>query len=186
MIRKSALSMVAAGVLLVSGCTASGEESDPAPNDEQSVAAVDPTVADSAEDPVEDPAEEPVDDGEGAEPASDGMAPEDITSTIEEMGFECEEQERHLDIVALAIECKADDYMFLTASQFYDVAERDSHFEERAIPALCGDTLKMSQIHWSVRDDWLLVPGGERDKDFAAHDEASEKLGFELSEHTCE
>lgn len=177
MIRKSALSMIAAGVLLVSGCTASGEESDLTPNAEQSAAAVDPTTEKPAEIPVEEPVEGPADAG---------LIPETIISTIEEMGFECEEQDRHLKIVSSAIECKSDDYMFLTASQFFDAAERDSHFGDRAIPALCGDTLKMSQVHWSVRDDWLLVPGGERDKDLAAHDEASEKLGFEMSEHTCE
>lgn len=32
----------------------------------------------------------------------------------------------------------------------------------------------------------MLVPGGERDQDVAAHEEASEKLSFEVSAHTCE
>ncbi len=76
--------------------------------------------------------------------------------------------------------------MYLTASQFFDPAERGSHFEEKAIPALCGDTLKMNEVHWSVRDDWMLVPGDDRVMDFAAHDEASENLGFETRTHTCD
>lgn len=186
MIRKSALAVIAAGVLLVSGCTASGNEADPVPDEEESAAVADPTAETPADDPVEKPEEEQVDDDEEAQPVDGGMAAEAIASTIEEMGFECEEQERHLKIVSSAIECRADDYMFLTASQFFDAAERDSHFEDSAMPLLCGDVLGMSEVHWSVLDDWLLVPGGDRDKDTAAHAEASEKLGFELKEHICE
>lgn len=175
--RKRALSVITAGVLLISGCSASGGQSDPEPGDAQEAAAVDSAT--------EDPEQDPTDDGD-AKPAGGGTSPEDIISTIEEMGFECEEQDRTLKMVSLGIECRADDYLFLTASQFSDPAKRDSHYEENAIPLMCGDTLDASQVHWSVRDDWLLVPGGERDKDFAAHDEASEKLGFEVRTHTCE
>lgn len=161
MIRSRTIASIATGLLLVSGCASTDSGSQADSNDAQDASG----------------------DQQGA---GGGTSAEDIITTIEGMGFECEEQDRHLDIVSLAIECRGDDYMFLTASQFFDPAERDDHFENSAIPIVCEEVSSMDEVAWSVRDDWLLVPGGGRDKDVAALDEASEKLGFDVSTQACD
>lgn len=165
---------LAVGILLLSGCSSGGSEG-PSGGEDASAGDAAPAAGESGES-----------EGEDGAAAGSGIAAEKIISTIEDMGLECAEKERHPKVVAQAIECRGEDYLFLTANQFDDPAAGMEYYETVAIPMACGEDLKMDEVRWSIRDDWMLVPGGERDQDVAAHEEASEKLGFEVSAHTCE
>lgn len=165
-----------AALLVVGACSTTTDPGDPETVDQEA-------DQDTAEQP--DSAAAVAEEDDTDEPPAGGLDEARITAVVEELGYECEPTDRHLKKISMAIECRGDDYMFLTASQFFDVAEMHDHFENRAIPALC-DQSEMTEVRWATADDWVLVPGGEGEKDFAAHEAASEELGFDVNSHVCE
>lgn len=124
--------------------------------------------------------------GEAAEQPADQASSLDTTTImdgIESAGLVCTEKDPVLDGREEVIQCKGDDYIFVTATRFTSVEERDGQIE-RAKKALCeGGTV--ATLRLATSDTWALVPGDDREQDVAAFDTAMSALGLEWGEDAC-
>lgn len=123
---------------------------------------------------------------QGSNDSDTGLTAQKITEAIEPDGFECAEEDPRLDGREEMVECKGDDYVVITATRFADADER----KEQSVTiknVLCKnrDTLGIDTMRSAVSDSWMLVPGGDDDKNIAAFDKAMTTLGLDWNEDPC-
>lgn len=44
----------------------------------------------------------------------------------------------------------------------------------------------MDEVRWVTGGDWLIVPGTDREKDFASLEDATAELELKVHSHVCE
>ena len=119
----------------------------------------------------------------GGEDADGGLTDAEITEAIEQEGLACEEVDPRLDGREQVIECRGDDYIFVTATRLSGTDELERQFD-RGMSAAC-ESGHMEVMRYATSDVWLLTPGGERDKDVAVFSGVTQTLGLELQEAPC-
>ncbi len=130
--------------------------------------------------PVEQtaPADTPSDANDPA-----GLTADAIVAAIEPDGFVCEEQDPLVSDREQVIECRADDYVFITATRLTS-ADLVKPQLEQAKTAICASELG-DGMRAAVSDSWILVPGGDREKDIAAFDKAMKTLDIAWEADLC-
>lgn len=115
-----------------------------------------------------------------------GLSAEDIASAIEPQGFECAVEEARGSARDEQVTCRGDDYVIITATSLFDESTMDDTVAS-AKRAICKnqDTLGIGAMRTAVSGKWVIVPGGDRDKDIAAFDTAMQELGLDWSEDSC-
>ncbi len=159
-------------VLVVAGCSSAGEADEPAtdsPGGSDIGPGAEPETAPEAEqdDPVE----------------SAALTADDIVAAIEPDGFACEEKDPVLKGREQVIQCKGDDYVIITATRLTSSDLLPGQLT-RAKEALC-ESGTVDALRVATSDVWVVVPGGDRDKDIAAFEAATGKLGLEPTEDPC-
>lgn len=121
--------------------------------------------------------------GGGAGTQSKALTAEQITTTLESNGFECEEKEPRGKDREQVIECRADNYVFITATRLSSVEVLESQIVA-AKEALCKSEMG-DGFTSATSGTWILVPGGSRDIDMDAFDKAMNDLGLEWAKDLC-
>lgn len=122
-------------------------------------------------------------DSGDVQPDSQGLSDDDIVSAIEPDGFECTEKDRLLEGREQWIQCKGDDYIYITATRYTTSEELENQLK-RSKSVGCKEEI-VEVMRFAVSDPWLLVPGGEGDQDIAAFKQVTDTLGLELVEDPC-
>ena len=115
-----------------------------------------------------------------------GLTAEGIVAVIEPQGFECTVEDNRFDDRDELVTCKADDYVIITATSLVDESTMQD-FLATIKGALCKnqETLKIDTMRSAVSGKWILVPGGDDEKNIAAFDTAMQSFGLDWTEDPC-
>lgn len=135
---------------------------------------------------TESAAEAPATDAEAAPAPDTGLTADEIISTIEPQGFECTVGDHPFEDRDEVVTCKGDDYVIITATSLVDESTMQDQIAS-AKSSLCKnqDMLGVDTMRSAVSGKWILVPGGDDEKNLAAFNTAMQNFGLEMTEDPC-
>ena len=124
--------------------------------------------------------------GEGGGDSSSGLTAGEIMKAIESDGLTCSEEDPRVKNRKEMVVCKGDDYVIITATRLADANEVPTQLAA-AKKAVC-ENKKASGLDGMVSATsgrWILVPGGDDDKNMAAFEKSMGTLGLDHGKDAC-
>lgn len=139
---------------------------------------------------AENSAEQPASSNDSADSGGGngdvGLTAGEIVEVIEPQGFECTVEDHRFDDRDELVVCKGDDYVTITATSLVDESTMPNLLAS-AKTTLCKNqkTLGVDTMRSAVSGKWILVPGGDGEKNLAAFDTAMQSFGLDWTEDPC-